>query len=364
MSVYQAHMRRALRLARKGLGRVSPNPLVGAVVAHGESIVGEGAHLRVGEEHAEIHALQAAGSAARGAVLYVTLEPCCFEGRTPACTLAVIEAGVARVECAMLDPDARVSGRGVEQLQNAGIPVSVGLFQAEAERQNAAYIKHRRHGRPLLTLKLAQSLDGCIASRSGDSRWITGKPARRHVHRTRSQVDAVMVGANTVIADDPRLDVRHVRGPQPRPIVVDGRLRAPAEARVFGRPGAIVVTTEDSDTEQQTRLAARGVEIWTFAGIDGRVDMDRVMQRAAESGMTSILLEGGGTLAAAALAARAVDRLQVYIAPMLLGGGTRSIGDLRAACIADAVRLQDIAVRRLGVDRLFTATVAYACSRE
>lgn len=363
MSVHVAHMRRALRLAEKGRGRVSPNPLVGAVLAHGEEIVGEGAHLRLGGPHAEVNALRQAGEAARGAVLYVTLEPCCSYGRTPPCTDAVIAAGVAWVHCALLDPDPQVSGRGVQQLRDAGIEVSVGLLQAEAERQNAAYLKHRCEGRPLVTLKLAQSLDGRIATRTGSSRWITQERARRHVHRMRSRVDAVMVGAGTVIADDPRLDVRHVRGRNPRPLIVDGRLRTPVDAAVY-RSGAIVITGADSSTDKQAQLARRGVEIWALPAVDGRIDLGTALERAAAAGITSVLLEGGATLATAALNARVVDQLHMYIAPILLGTGTASIGDLGIQTIDEAVQLRDVAVRRLGTDLLYTATVAYACLRE
>ncbi|MFH1572012.1 MAG: bifunctional diaminohydroxyphosphoribosylaminopyrimidine deaminase/5-amino-6-(5-phosphoribosylamino)uracil reductase RibD, partial [Gemmatimonadota bacterium] len=225
-----AHMRRALRLAERGRGQVSPNPLVGAVVTRGSAVVGEGAHRHFGQAHAETEALARAGSAARGATLYVTLEPCAHHGHTPPCADAVVAAGVARVVCALQDPDPRVAGRGLERLRAAGIAVEVGLCQAAAEEQNAAFLKHRHTGRPLVLLKLGQSLDGRIATRTGASRWITGEAARRHAHRWRSWVDAVAVGAGTVLADDPRLNVRLVRGRDPRPLVVDGRLRVSPEA--------------------------------------------------------------------------------------------------------------------------------------
>jgi diaminohydroxyphosphoribosylaminopyrimidine deaminase / 5-amino-6-(5-phosphoribosylamino)uracil reductase len=357
-------MRRALRLAERGRGRVSPNPLVGAVIVRDGEIVGEGAHLKLGGPHAEIHALRQAGDRARGATLYVTLEPCSFYGRTPPCVEALIQAGVSRVECALPDPDPRVSGNGFQQLRQAGIQVSVGLLQAAAEKQNAGYLKHRSLHLPLVTLKLAQTLDGNIATATGDSRWITGEAARRHVHRQRSRVDAVMVGAGTVIADDPLLTVRHVRGRDPRPMVVDGLLRAPADARVFGRPGAVLVTAAEGAAPRQGEYTARGVDVWTFPGVNGQVDLRQALLRAAAEGITHIMLEGGSRLAAAALTARVVDQVQIYIAPTLLGTGLGSIGEMGIERIAQSVHLEDVHIRRLDRDLLYTARVRYGCSQD
>lgn len=357
-----AHMRRALRLALKGRGQVSPNPMVGAVVVRRGQVVGEGAHLQVGGPHAEVHAFAAAGRQSRGATLYVTLEPCSHHGRTPPCTEAVLRAGIRRVVCAMEDPDPRVGGRGIAQLRQAGLEVEVGLGGEEAERLNAAYLKHRRTGRPLLILKLAQSLDGRLATAGGDTRWISGEQSRTLVHRWRSWADAVMVGAGTVLADDPQLDVRLVRGRSPRPLVVDGRLRVPLQARVFQRPGAVLITADTAPAKKLRAFAAQGVEVWTFASLRGQLDLAQVLQRAGSEGLTSILLEGGGQLAAAALRARVVDELRLFLAPLLIGQGVPAIGDLGLARLADAPRLEAVALRRLGPDLLYTAKVEYPCS--
>ncbi|MBI2504783.1 MAG: bifunctional diaminohydroxyphosphoribosylaminopyrimidine deaminase/5-amino-6-(5-phosphoribosylamino)uracil reductase RibD [Candidatus Latescibacteria bacterium] len=357
-----AHMRRALRLALKGRGKVSPNPLVGAVVVRQGRVVGEGAHLQDGGPHAEVHAFAAAGAQSQGATLYVTLEPCAHQGRTPPCTAAILAAGIRRVVCALEDPDPRVRGKGIAQLRAAGLQVEVGLGREEAERQNAAYLKHRRTGLPLVILKLAQSLDGRIATAAGDTRWISGEKARTLVHRWRNWTDGVMVGAGTVLADDPLLDVRLVRGRPPRPLVVDGRLRAPLQARVFQRPGAVLVTAQSAPLATRRAFAAQGVEVWTFPSRAGRLDLRQVLERAGNEGLTSILLEGGGLLAAAALRARIVDQVRIFVAPCLIGEGVPAIGELGIRRLAQALRLEKVALRRLGPDLLYTAEVKYPCS--
>ena len=362
MNTDETYMRRALRRAERGYGRVSPNPLVGAVVVRDGRIVGEGAHLAVGKAHAEVNAFARAGDQTQGAALYVTLEPCAFHGRTPPCADAVIAAGIVRVVCALEDPDPRVAGRGLQRLRDAGIQVEVGLLQEAAERQNAAYLKHRLQGLPLVILKLAQTLDGRIATRTGDSRWITGEQARRNVHRWRSRVDAVIVGAATVMADDPRLTVRHVRGRDPRPLVIDGRLRVSPGARVFARPGAVLITSSASSRDRRQAFLDQGVAVWTFDAPQGRIDLRQPLARAAAEGITSALLEGGGQLAAAALRDRMIDQVQIYLAPRLLGTGIAGIGDLQIAQIADAVTLEEVSIRRLGDDLLYTANVRYPCS--
>jgi diaminohydroxyphosphoribosylaminopyrimidine deaminase/5-amino-6-(5-phosphoribosylamino)uracil reductase len=364
MSEQEQHMRRALRLAQRGRGKVSPNPMVGAVLVRAGRIVGEGAHLAVGGPHAEVNAFARAGDAARGAELYVTLEPCSFHGRTPPCTEAVLRAGVERVYCAMRDPDERVGGRGIAALRAKGLAVEVGLCEEEARQLNAAYVKHRTQGLPLVLLKLAQTLDGRIAATGGDARWITGEKARRHAHRWRSWVDGLMVGAGTVRADDPLLTVRHVKGRDPRPLVVDGRLSTSPEARVYQRPGAVLITAKETPAAQREAYTATGTEVWTFPGCDGRIDLRMALKRAAQEGMTSVLIEGGGTLAASALNARVVDQVQLYLAPRLMGRGVEAIGDLGVERAAEAIRLESVRTRRLGPDLLYTAEVQYPCSQD
>ena len=364
----EIHMGRALRLARRGLGRVSPNPLVGAVVVQDGAVVGEGAHLRLGEAHAEHHALVQAGEKSRGATLFVSLEPCSHHGRTPPCTDAVIRAGIGRVVCAMEDPDPRVSGGGIRQLRDAGLEVEVGVLRQRAEQLNEAYSKHRRSGHPFVILKLAQSLDGRIATSSGQSRWITGEPSRRHVHDWRSRVDAIAVGASTVVSDNPQLDVRHLprgaRRRDPRPIVVDGQLRAPPVARVFAREGAIVAALDSASPERERMFADAGVEVWRFGERNGRIDLRDLTLKAGKGGMTSLIIEGGGRLAAAALKDGIVDRVMIYVAPRLIGEGVNAIGQLDTVELDKAIRLDQISTRRLGDDLLYTADVRYPCSRD
>ena len=362
MSGDRDHMRRALRLAERGRGRVSPNPMVGAVLVRDGTVVGEGAHRRFGGDHAEAEALAAAGAAARGATLYVTLEPCAHRGHTPPCADAVIAAGVARVVCALEDPDPRVAGRGLQRLRNAGIDVEVGLCSREAGAQNAAFLKHRRSGRPLVLLKLGQSLDGCIATRTGASRWITSEAARRHAHRWRSWVDAVAVGAGTVLADDPELTVRLVRGRDPRPLVVDGRLRVSPEARIFAAARPILATGATVPAARLEPFAARGVEVWTLPDDGGRIHLDELARAAGQHQITSLLIEGGRALAAAALRDRVVDEVMVYVAPTLLGDGLPAIGDLGVERLEEAPRLEQVQTRRLGPDLLIAAKVEYPCS--
>ncbi len=358
-----AFMRRALRLAERGRGKVSPNPLVGAVVVRRGRVVGEGAHLELGGHHAEVHAFAAAGERAREATLFVTLEPCAHQGRTPPCIDTVLRSGVRRLVCAMEDPDERVRGEGLARLREAGLDVEVGLLGAKAERQNAAYLKHRRTGLPLVILKLAQTLDGRIATVSGESRWITGAASRRHVHRWRSWVDGIAVGAGTVLADDPRLTVRHVRGRNPRRLVVDGRLRVSPEARIFHPgDGAILVTSRETPKRKRAAFTAGGTAVWTFSERDGSIDLKKPLMRAAREGMTSLLIEGGPQLAASALRQQVVDQVMIYVAPALMGEGMGAIGDLGVQLPSEVARLEGARIQRLGADFLITGEVSYSCS--
>jgi diaminohydroxyphosphoribosylaminopyrimidine deaminase/5-amino-6-(5-phosphoribosylamino)uracil reductase len=357
-------MRRALRLAERGCGHVSPNPLVGAVLVRDGEIVGEGAHLNVGGLHAEAHAIAAAGDRARDSTLYVTLEPCSHHGRTPPCAEAVIKAGIRHVICAVEDPDEAVSGRGYQLLRAAGVKVESGLLEAAAQRQNAAYMKHRRTGLPHVTLKLGQSLDGVIATRSGDSRWITSERSRRHAHKMRAHMDAIVVGAGTVMADDPRLDVRLVRGPNPKPFIVDGKLRTTPGACVFSERQGVLLTGKSAPVERLEEFRRAQIEVWAFDDIDGVIDLQAVVARAGEQGIMSMLVEGGRTLAAAALRDRIVDEVVVYVAPLVIGEGVSAIGDLGVDRLAQAIHLDEVRTRRLGADLLYTATVRYSCSPE
>lgn len=364
MSDPASYMRRALQLAQRARDRATPNPTVGAVIVRDGRIVGEGVTSPVGGPHAEINAFAAAGDNARGAELYVTLEPCSFYGRTPPCCQAVVAAGIRKVYCALQDPDPRVDGKGFAHLRQRGIAVESGLLKTQAEKLHAAYITHRTKQRPLIILKLAQTLDGRIAARGGDARWISGEESRRHAHRWRARVDAVAVGANTLIADDPLLNVRHVKGRDPRPIAIDSRLRAEAKSQLFSRPGAILATGRNAPTDKLRSVEAKGAEVWTCTEKEGHVDLRDFAKRAAGANITSLIVEGGGELAAAFLRERLVDQVHIYIAPRILGTGIAAIADLHSESIKDSLQLNEIHTRRLGADLLYTAEVEYPCLQD
>jgi diaminohydroxyphosphoribosylaminopyrimidine deaminase/5-amino-6-(5-phosphoribosylamino)uracil reductase len=355
-------MGRALRLAARGRGWTSPNPMVGAVIVKRERVVGEGYHHEVGGPHAEVWALEAAGANARGATVYVGLEPCCHHGRTPPCTRALIAAGVKRVVAASLDPDRRVSGQGVRQLRDAGIRVDIGVREAEARRLNEGYVKRVTTGLPFVSLKAAMSLDGKIATAGGESQWITGEPARKLAHRLRAEHDAVVVGVETALADDPQLTVRTARGRSPLRVVVDSRARTPATARLLAaherRP--IIAVTEAAPEANRRRLEAAGAAVWVSPAVNGRVDLCRLLRRLAEEGVNSVLVEGGGTLAAGALAAGVVDRVYFFVAPLILGGAgaLTPVEGEGARRLAAAWRVQSMRVRRVGEDLLITGDVS------
>ncbi len=303
-------------MAKAVATRPHPNPRVGAVVVAADgTIAGEGAHSGPGSPHAETHALAAAGPAAAGSTLYVTLEPCDHHGRTPPCTEAIIDAGVARVVVGTLDPDVRVSGRGVERLREAGIDVHVGVAGIDAEGLDEAYFHHRRTGLPFVTVKVAGTLDGQAAAQDGTSRWITGEAARADAHRLRADHDAVMIGAGTLRVDDPRLDVRladHDR-PQPRPVVIAGRRPLPP-ARVLYERGPLIVASEPR-TDIPT-----GAELVLVAGTDGLVAPEAVLEALGKRDIVALMIEGGPHLAGAFISAGLADRIVLYLGAMVAGG--------------------------------------------
>ncbi len=351
-------MRRALALAEQGLGRTSPNPAVGAVVARGEAIVGEGRHRRAGEPHAERIALANAGEAARGADIYVTLEPCCHYGRTPPCTDAIVEAGISRCFYAMPDPDPVCAGGGDAALRAAGVEVEAGLLRAQAERLLEAYITHRRTGRPLVTLKLAMSLDGCIATRAGDSRWITGPQARARVHRMRNRMDAIMVGVGTVLADDPSLTTREVPGGRDAlRVICDSQARTPPDARVIAQDsdaGCVIATTDAAHETRVEALRGAGAEVLVLPDVEGRVDLRALMTALGERGVLSVLLEGGGALAWGALHAGIVGKVALFYAPVIIGGAEaiRGVTGAGVEGVAEALALREVTQTRIGRDLL------------
>jgi diaminohydroxyphosphoribosylaminopyrimidine deaminase / 5-amino-6-(5-phosphoribosylamino)uracil reductase len=355
-------MRRALDLARGGAGFTSPNPLVGAVLVRENEVVGAGYHQRYGGPHAEVHALDAAGDRARGATLYVTLEPCCVSGRTPPCTDALIRAGVARVILPVNDPNPAVSGRGVEQLRDAGIEVDRGLLEAEAVRLNAPYFRYRQKGLPLVTLKLAMSIDGRVRPPAGGPRWTSSEASRRHVHEMRSTTDCVMVGAGTMVTDDPRLTDRRNDRParQPDRLVVDTHLRTPANASMLGESmgRTIFVCGETASRQRRSAMEGNGALVWSVPERAGRVDLRAAMQRCAESGMLSVLAEGGPTVATSLINEGLVDRVAFFVAPRLYGaGGLPAFAELGPAggSTNGQLRFENASWRQIGGDYLFEA---------
>lgn len=356
-------MARALELAALGRRRTSPNPMVGAVVVANEKLVSEGYHPAVGQAHAEIFALNAAAGHTEGSTVYVTLEPCSFQGRTPPCTEALIKAGVTRVVVAMEDPDSRVSGKGVQRLRQAGVEVDVGTLEGEARQLNAAYIRHRTVGKPLVLLKIAQTLDGQIATRSGQSQWITGHEARSRVHLMRSESDAVLVGVGTVLTDDPLLTVRHIAGPQPRRVVLDTSGKTPSHARILvpiDDNVTLVYVTEAAGQQERRRIEAMGAHCLQLPQSgDGKIDIDHVLIDLGERGVMALMIEGGQGIATSFLRAEAVQRLACFVAPKLLGMGIPAIGDLGITHLERTVCVSEVLMEQLGDDLLISGTLEY-----
>jgi len=351
-------MRRALELAKRGEGWTNPNPLVGAVIVKDGRIVGEGYHERFGGPHAEAVALEAAGEEAEGSDLYVNLEPCVHWGKTPPCVERIISAKVKRVIVATRDPNPLVNGKGIARLQEAGIEVALGILEEEAERLNEPFFKFITTGRPLVVLKLALSLDGKIATRSGDSKWISNERSRELVHRLRNRYMAVLVGINTVLKDDPRLTARleGLRTKDPLRVILDSRGRLPLEARVLNLDSeapTVVATTELMPKKKEEALLSRGAIVWRFAAQDDKVDLDELWKRLGEEGIDSLLVEGGATVATSFIEAGLVDKLIFFIAPKIIGGAGITIGGEGVARIAEARQLRDISVRMLDGDVVY-----------
>ncbi|MBV1843407.1 bifunctional diaminohydroxyphosphoribosylaminopyrimidine deaminase/5-amino-6-(5-phosphoribosylamino)uracil reductase RibD [Photobacterium ganghwense] len=369
-----AMMHRAITLAQRGQYTTAPNPNVGCVIAHGEEIVGEGFHYRAGQPHAEVFALRAAGERAKGATAYVTLEPCSHYGRTPPCAEALVNAGVSRVVCAMVDPNPKVAGRGIKMLQEAGIDVAVGLLAQDAEALNPGFIKRMKTGRPFVQLKLAASLDGRTALANGESKWITGPAARADVQRYRAKAGAIISTSATVLADNPSLNVRWASlNPsvqqqypehelrQPIRVIIDSRNRVTPLHQLIGLPGETLLIRTQADTQtwpesvQQVLVPATEVQA-SIAHPVGQIDLSALMDTLAGYDINHIWVEAGAGLAGALLAAGLVDELILYQAPKLMGSDSRGLVDLRGlTAMAQVPELIISDVRMVGPDIRITA---------
>jgi diaminohydroxyphosphoribosylaminopyrimidine deaminase/5-amino-6-(5-phosphoribosylamino)uracil reductase len=352
-------MRVALAEARKGLGRTSPNPPVGALVVRRGRVVSRGHHARAGEPHAEVVALARAGKRARGATLYTTLEPCDHQGRTPPCTRAILEGGIARVVIGSDDPNPLVSGRGARRLRRAGVTVVRGVAREACDHFNLPWFRFITTGRPFVTLKVAITIDGKLASGSGDSRWISGREARARVHRLRSQVDAVLVGAGTVRQDNPRLTAR-IRGARsPLRVVLDGRLSSAPRSQVFGsaRPGSLVLTSREASPRVEAALARRGVSIVPLPVRRGLIAPATALRALAVRGVMSLMIEGGARVFSQFLEKGLWDQILVFVAPKALGSRAKPWVQLpRGARMAEALDLGSTTCELLGNDVLLTLT--------
>ncbi|HKJ44909.1 MAG TPA: bifunctional diaminohydroxyphosphoribosylaminopyrimidine deaminase/5-amino-6-(5-phosphoribosylamino)uracil reductase RibD [Balneolales bacterium] len=360
-------MKKALSLAEKGRGYVAPNPLVGCViVSDNGQMIGKGYHERFGQAHAEINALNSVKdkSGLINATVYVTLEPCSHHGKTPPCAEKLADLPVQRVVVAMVDPNPAVNGKGINILKERGKKVDVGLFEEEATRLNEFFVHYNKYHKPFVTLKIAQTLDGYISAPDGDSKWITGEAARVKVHQWRSEYDAVMVGRNTVLLDNPRLTVRHVEGPQPYRIVIDGDYGLARDLNVFSdqyEEKTIIVTYNKEKVNQVADPMLSILQPNYFRGqtilvskVDGHSDLDQAIKKLAEMSITSVLVEPGSRLASSMIKNRLVDKLHMFISPKLLGGGTRSVLGLGIDRMSEILELRDVSWEQIGDDILMT----------
>ncbi len=349
-------MRHALALAERGRGWVEPNPLVGAVLVKGDKIIGDGWHERFGSAHAEVNALTKAGEAARGSTCYVTLEPCCHFGKTPPCTDALIRAGVARVVAALADPFPQVAGRGAGLLEQAGIAVTVGVEEHAARRQNAPYLHLLRTGRPYVHAKWAMTLDGKIATRTGDSKWISGEASRCRAHELRGRMDAIAVGIRTALADDPLLTARPEGPRRARRVVFDSRARLPFDSQILQTAGdwpTLLVVSSATSEERLSSIRATGCQV-LLCKSDGRglPDLADLLDHLGRERCTNLLVEGGAELLGSFLEAGAIDEVHVFIAPKIVGGlgAKTAVAGLGVERLADSLRLAEITTEMIGED--------------
>jgi diaminohydroxyphosphoribosylaminopyrimidine deaminase/5-amino-6-(5-phosphoribosylamino)uracil reductase len=357
-------MRLALNLARRGLGWTSPNPMVGAILVKDNRIIGKGYHRRFGGNHAEINAMQKASADPTGATLYVTLEPCCHHGKTPPCVDGIIEKGIKKVVIGTLDPNPKVSGKGVAILNQHGIETRVGILEEACHELNEAYFKYMTTGLPLVTIKFAQTLDGRIAATSGDSRWISSEEFRRLAHGLRAINDAILVGIDTVLADNPQLTVRLVKGRNPTRIILDSRLRTPLDAGIIKTRDispVIIATTAQADGDKKSRLRELGIEVLEVQSDSfGGIDLNSLLRELGKRAISSLLVEGGARVITSFLRQKLADKLVVAIAPKILGRGTDAVGELDIAGISQALPLKFQRITRVGDDIVIEARVEHS----
>lgn len=355
-------MRKALRLARRGLGKTSPNPMVGALIVKDGEIIGQGYHRRYGEKHAEINAIQNARGRVSGATLYVTLEPCChYRKKTPPCVNAILKHNIGRVVVGTVDPNPQVNGEGIEILNRHGIETKVGVLREECDRLNETYFKYIQTGVPFVTLKFAQTLDGRIATVTGDSQWISSESTRRLAHRLRSLHDGIMVGLGTILADDPQLTVRLVKGRSPIRVIPDSRLRISLNAKVLKDQDVaptIIATTSQADDKKLSSLKGMGIEVLMVSEDEwGEVDLGNLFKSLGKRGISSILVEGGARIITSLFHQGLVDKVVLVIAPKIMGKGIEAVGDLSIRGVSDVLKLSFVRTYRRGEDLVIEANI-------
>ena len=351
MISHKKYMDIALKLAEKGKGYVSPNPLVGCVIVKRGKIVGKGHHKKYGEEHAEINALRAAGKKANNATMYVNIEPCSHWGKTSPCTEKIVEAGIREVIVGMEDPNPLVDG--YKELKFRGLKTRIGIRKEEAQKLNEAYSKYMKTKKPFVILKLAMSLDGKIATSTGDSKYITGTEARRYVHQLRNDVDAVMVGINTIIRDNPLLDSRLVKGKNPIKVIVDSGLKMPERANALKEPSKVIIaTTSKAQRGKVDKLQHKGIRVMVLKPKKGLVDLNELVKELGKSEIASVMIEGGAELSGNAIKEGIIDKVLIFTAPKIIGNGLGPIKNLGIKKVDKAINLKNVATKKIGRDLL------------
>ncbi|RNC83884.1 MAG: bifunctional diaminohydroxyphosphoribosylaminopyrimidine deaminase/5-amino-6-(5-phosphoribosylamino)uracil reductase RibD [Balneola sp.] len=363
-------MQKAIDLARKGKGFVSPNPMVGCVIVSKEGdLIGKGYHEKFGEAHAEVNAVESVKDTAllKDSTVYVSLEPCSHHGKTPPCAALLSKLPISRVVVAMQDPNPKVNGSGLAQLRNAGVETEIGVLKDEAEKLNEFFIHHQLFKRPFVTLKVAQTADGYLAAPDGDSKWISGKESRKRVHKWRSEYDAVLVGRSTAMLDNPSLTVRHVKGRQPQRIVLDGPYELPKTLNLFSdkyEEKTIVVTwnkqASATDADPMLKLMQHNYfrgEVIQVSKKNGHIHLKEMLNQLAEKGITSVLIEGGQHLSSALIKEKLVDKIELFISPKMLGGGTRSFLNIGVNKMRDIIRFKEVSWEKIGDDMLLTGYI-------